>query len=265
MNGLLHRLARQVVGPPPLRVQAMARLPFFAPPELKSDDASGLDLAAEAATPNRAPGSDPLEHDKSGDPAAQAALLPMPPPRMAAGLDASSDASPARTRLHGHDALGPARGPAQGAQSEALSKAGQPPAMTTGAHAQAPTLRVSVQSPPQSGAASGERVDQGVATIEIITDSHISASGPERYPPPLLARAEPAAPPAGRAPAAPQGWPTCVRRRPRPTLPTKCTSTSAASRSRRSQETPAPKRPARGRRPPISLDEYLARRHGGHR
>lgn len=257
MNGLLHRLARQVVGPPPLRVQAMARLPFFAPPELKSDDASGLDLAAEAATPNRAPGSDPLEHDKSGDPAAQAALLPMPPPRMAAGLDASSDASPARTRLHGHDALGPARGPAQGAQSEALSKAGQPPAMTTGAHAQAPTLRVSVQPPPQSGAASGERVDQGVATIEIITDSHISASGPERYPPPLLARAEPAAPPAGRAPAAPTGVADLRPKTPSPDAPDEVHVHIGRIEVTAVQETP-PKRAARSRPPPVSLDEYLA-------
>jgi len=41
MTGLLRRLARQVVGPEPIKVHAIARLPFVAPPATIADEGAG--------------------------------------------------------------------------------------------------------------------------------------------------------------------------------------------------------------------------------
>ncbi|MFV0665362.1 MAG: hypothetical protein ACK5NS_17000, partial [Denitromonas sp.] len=77
MSGLFRRLARQVAGPRPATVHAMARLPFHAPPAPVSADEGGTLM--------------PLAH---ADPA------PVPPSATAAR--STHPAAPARSRRHGH-------------------------------------------------------------------------------------------------------------------------------------------------------------------
>lgn len=80
MSGLFRRLARQVAGPRPATVHAMARLPFHAPPAPVSADEGGTLM--------------PLAHAPAADPA------PVPPSATAAR--STHPAAPARSRRHGH-------------------------------------------------------------------------------------------------------------------------------------------------------------------
>lgn len=75
MTGLFRRLARQVVGPQPIRVHAMARLPFVPPPESPVAADPGMDTtdsAAPASSPTPAPTVQaPTEHVQTSVPAAR--------------------------------------------------------------------------------------------------------------------------------------------------------------------------------------------------
>lgn len=97
MTGLFHRLTRQIVGPQPTRVHAMARLPFVPPPELPVAADAGMDTAnpaAPAPSPTPEPATERVQTSVAAARTAESSPAQASPPAIAARAAAAPEATP---------------------------------------------------------------------------------------------------------------------------------------------------------------------------
>jgi hypothetical protein len=241
VTGLFHRLARQVVGPEPLRARTAARLPFAAPPAVEAPQTPRQAVAAPAAG------------RIDSDPAAEGrreSVLPAPPPLMAPAAQRREDSPPQRDerRAAAEVATAGHAAPVEGPEAEDAAPRAE------AAVPSLPTAPARGWDPP-TGRAGSAVAGRGRRAEPAATPPPVAAGRPE----PLLAEVSP--PPAAvRRAQAPAADRASGAGRPDPPEVHvhigRIEVTSVAD--------PPPSRgPAVRRAPTLSLEDYLAKRRSG--
>jgi len=264
MTGLFRRLARQVVGPQPTRVHAMARLPFVSPPEPQPPaEAGGMDSASAPATAP-SPASEQTTRRMQVD-------APVPVARSSKSASAPTHAAPPEAATHATTAQEPTaceslRGQIR-VQVPAVEK--REPADTLEHVVLVPDDGAAPATSPSTQAAVGhqQRTDAPQDTA-VITAATADDPG-VNIPPPLVSSPEAAA----QTPNAAAGDPTRPSARGSREAQTGNTPTSEPTEvhvhigrievTAVAEAAPARSKPHAGKAP-MSLDEYLAQRERGH-